>query len=197
MTHEVYIGRYQGDVMYIGEGLQGRHKHLNSGVSNIYEANMLHFSGERIEVEVVSVDDKCSAEELEVKLIKELNPPWNTYHTEVREKKALLRKIFRTKPPKLPVSSQHYLVGLLYYAKDHLNADNTLYVNSALHPDIIKPSCMRHLYHRQLSSDYLHVERTESNKIYKVTFDEEFFNEEYLWGLIRPKIKQEGYCDQR
>lgn len=49
----VYAGYYQGDCVYVGEGVEGRELHLNSGVSHIYEANRLHFKGESVDVKVI------------------------------------------------------------------------------------------------------------------------------------------------
>jgi hypothetical protein len=57
-SYEVYIGRIDGVIKYIGSGRKGRHKHLNSGVSNVYEANKAHFSGGKMVVDVSYFDTK-------------------------------------------------------------------------------------------------------------------------------------------
>lgn len=189
MTHEVYIGRYEGAVVYVGEGRKGRHVHLNSGISNIYIANLLHFRGQRIDVEVIPVKDKKDAEVLELQLIQELNPAWNTKGTGGNEKKALLRKIFNTKPPSTPLTEQHYLVGILFLAKDYLNADNTLVIDTTVHYDAVKNKALSHLYHKHTKTSGLVVERITKSQLYLVKFTEEFFDETTLWNTIRPKIK--------
>ena len=75
--YEVYIARWEGDVMYVGEGKQGRHSHITSGISHVYLANQFHFSGKELDVEVIPLESKQLASEKEVELIKELNPKWN------------------------------------------------------------------------------------------------------------------------
>lgn len=74
---EVYIGRLDNRVVYVGEGRKGRWKHLNSGMSNVYFANKAHFEGKEIEIEIIPVDCKKAAQEMELKLILELQPLWN------------------------------------------------------------------------------------------------------------------------
>ena len=77
-NHEVYIGKLDGAVVYIGEGIHGRHKHLNSGVSNVYSANRIHFAAKSLDVEIYKDGiSKQEAIELEKQLIEELNPLWN------------------------------------------------------------------------------------------------------------------------
>lgn len=77
MTHEVYIARLDGDVLYVGEGVKGRHQHVNSGVSNVYELNRLHFQGKVIDVEVIECNSKKEADNIETRLILNLKPLYN------------------------------------------------------------------------------------------------------------------------
>ena len=42
---EVYICKLDGNIIYIGSGANGRHKHCNSGCSHVYDLNKLHFEG--------------------------------------------------------------------------------------------------------------------------------------------------------
>lgn len=77
LDYEVYIARYDGEVMYVGEGKKGRHSHITSGISHVYLANQFHFSGKKLEVEVLPLDSKEFAKEKEDRLISELNPRWN------------------------------------------------------------------------------------------------------------------------
>ena len=55
--YEVYVCKNGSEVVYIGEGRFGRHKHCNSGTSHVYELNKLHFDGVVLEVDVVKVID--------------------------------------------------------------------------------------------------------------------------------------------
>lgn len=79
---EVYIGRVDGIIKYIGHGKKGRHKHLNSGVSHIYQANQLHFLGGCVEVSVDVYKTKEEASRIEKELIVKHKPEWNVVHNE-------------------------------------------------------------------------------------------------------------------
>lgn len=46
----VYAAYINGEIVYVGQGKQGREKHCTSGVSHVYELNAAHFNGETIEV---------------------------------------------------------------------------------------------------------------------------------------------------
>lgn len=79
--YEVYVGRWGKEVVYVGSGRAGRHKHLNSGVSHIYEANKIHFEGGVFDVELVGEGlSKREALDLETQLIKKYDPRWNLNH---------------------------------------------------------------------------------------------------------------------
>ena len=41
--YEVYVCRVDGEIVYIGSGRHGRHKHCDSGCSHVYELNKIHF----------------------------------------------------------------------------------------------------------------------------------------------------------
>ena len=77
MTHEVYIARYNGEVVYIGSGKVGRNAHVNSGTSNCYELNRLHFSGQKCDIEVIPCGDKQCCEALEKSLVIKYLPRGN------------------------------------------------------------------------------------------------------------------------
>ena len=51
--YEVYMCKFQDAVLYIGSGKIGRHKHCDSGTSNIYGLNRLHFGYVELGVSVV------------------------------------------------------------------------------------------------------------------------------------------------
>jgi hypothetical protein len=81
----VYVCKYQGDIMYIGMGEQGRQHHLTSGISNVYEANIYHFLGWELDVEVIAKGlEREYAKQMEHGLINEHRPPWNVLGLEDR-----------------------------------------------------------------------------------------------------------------
>jgi len=92
VTHEVYIARYKGDVLYIGEGKRGRSEHVKSGISNIYTLNKLHFSGEVVDVEVIPCETKEQSKRLEKELIQYLQPLYNTEHSTLEQQMKLMRR---------------------------------------------------------------------------------------------------------
>ena len=117
-NYEVYIAKVYEVVVYVGEGKEGRHKHITSGVSHCYEANKAHFRGDVLSVEVLTQETKESAKSIELELIQELKPLWNkvdnwqdlmSFRKDVREvvKRAKYRKI--TNPVQRDVLD--YLVG--------------------------------------------------------------------------------------
>lgn len=76
---EVYIVKNRkGEVLYVGEGKEGRHKHCTSGVSHVYELNKLHFSGAFLSVEVLKRRlTKEESRKQEGVLIESLKPKLN------------------------------------------------------------------------------------------------------------------------
>ena len=78
-AYEVYICKYNGGIVYIGEGALGRHNHCTSGTSHVYELNELHFTGDRnlFTVEVKYFQTKKIASEIEKELIKIHKPRFN------------------------------------------------------------------------------------------------------------------------
>lgn len=74
---EVYIARHEDEVLYIGEGVKGRHLHLTSGISHCYEANRYHFEGIELDIEVIEYSTKSEVVSMEKVLIKDLEPLWN------------------------------------------------------------------------------------------------------------------------
>ena len=82
--YELYHCEYKGEVVYIGQGKKGRHKHCNSGCSHVYELNKIHFSegDEVLQTKILKVSkDKKQIELDEKELIKCYNPRFNTIHT--------------------------------------------------------------------------------------------------------------------
>ena len=83
-TMEVYVCKKDGEIVYIGKGRKGRHKHCNSGTSHVYELNEIHFKeGSGIlETEVVKyfkTDEEAT--KLERLLIQKYKPTFNKVFT--------------------------------------------------------------------------------------------------------------------
>lgn len=91
-SYEVYIGRIDGVIKYIGSGRKGRHKHLTSGVSNVYEANKAHFSGGKIVVSVSYFNTKEESLNREIELIRMHQPEWNVLFTKIPSKYFALKQ---------------------------------------------------------------------------------------------------------
>ena len=79
MVYEVYICKYNGEIVYVGEGIRGRHRHCNSGKSHVYELNELYFTGDKtlFNIDVSYVASKKIARETETRLIKKYKPKFN------------------------------------------------------------------------------------------------------------------------
>lgn len=59
MNYEVYVCKLGANIIYVGSGAVGRHKHCNSGRSHVYELNKLHFEGEVFKVDITYYENKC------------------------------------------------------------------------------------------------------------------------------------------
>ena len=76
--YEVYVCKLDDEILYVGQGKSGRHRHCNSGISHVYDLNTLHFNGIKTEVDVVYTSlSKLDVEKMEMRLIKELQPKFN------------------------------------------------------------------------------------------------------------------------
>ena len=51
----VYIASHNGEIYYVGHGVYGREKHVNSGCSHVYELNKMHFQGIKFEVSIKKI----------------------------------------------------------------------------------------------------------------------------------------------
>lgn len=90
LPYEVYIVRRSkaGDILYIGEGMRGRHSHTTSGVSHVYELNKLHFEGVDVHIEIYGYyKTKKEVKSIESNLIIELDPFYNRRLTVGRSEK--------------------------------------------------------------------------------------------------------------
>lgn len=82
---EVYICSLNNEILYIGSGQFGRHKHCNSGTSHVFELNEIFFKeGDKIlNVEVVKFfDSKEKSLDYEKKLIRLHKPIYNKVHND-------------------------------------------------------------------------------------------------------------------
>lgn len=118
--YECYIVKDEsGRVVYVGEGVQGRHKHVNSGISHVYELNKRHFEKHIWDVHVQQCGSKTQAQDMELALIHEHNPEFNVHNTSTRDfrkKITKLRKnltdVVELKPDKV-IEKTAILYGLL------------------------------------------------------------------------------------
>lgn len=79
--YEVYVCKHNDEILYVGQGKAGRHKHCNSGTSHVYELNRLHFGGVNLDVEIVYQDcDVGKVLKKEKDLIQSLKPKFNIVH---------------------------------------------------------------------------------------------------------------------
>ena len=97
---EVYICKLNGNIIYIGSGAKGRHKHCNSGCSHVYDLNKLHFEGKVFDIQVKKFNDKQDSINHEKDLILKHKPRFNSvYLSDVRNKKGVesmkLKRMFR------------------------------------------------------------------------------------------------------
>lgn len=91
--YELYTCSYKGAVVYVGEGLKGRHKHCNSGCSHVYELNRIHFQeGEQVlDVNVIEeTTTKSSVSKKERFLIDKYRPMFNKNFTKNHNPKDLM-----------------------------------------------------------------------------------------------------------
>lgn len=76
----VYKASIDTEIVYVGEGLNGRENHCKSGVSSVYGLNHALFNGIEIDLEVVGkFHTKEEAIQLEASLIYEKIPRFNKY----------------------------------------------------------------------------------------------------------------------
>lgn len=80
MSYICYVVKYKEDILYIGEGKEGRELHCKSGVSHVYELNKIYFSS-KFENSEIKVDIVLNAKTKEEVISKEtelinLHTPW-------------------------------------------------------------------------------------------------------------------------
>lgn len=188
MTHEVYIGHYEGEVVYVGEGVQGRHKHLNSGVSNVYEANRIHFLGGWIDTEVIPVESKEEARTLELTLINEYHPRWNYKGIKKSSHRELIRSCLSGRKLKTPMRNQHWLIRLYYAASETLAEDGTFVVRPNWGGGILRGNLLWGVANGRNKAEGLSAQKLDDGS-YRVTLTGEALDPETLPRLLREKIK--------
>lgn len=81
----------KGVCLYVGEGKPDRWKHIISGCSHVYNANMFHFTKKTVEVRILKENlSKSDAVKMEQKYINELKPLWNKFNCTSSVKASLL-----------------------------------------------------------------------------------------------------------
>ena len=77
--YEVYVctRKDTNEVVYVGQGKRGRHKHCRSGTSHCYGLNKLHFEGVEISIRILLKQTQEDALELENTLIDKYQPTFN------------------------------------------------------------------------------------------------------------------------
>ena len=97
--HEVYMCYLACEVVYVGQGVKGRHKHCLSGTSHVYALNELHFKDNNKDMKVVVVASNLNKEDALLKereLIRSHKPMFNTVGlTDLRQDVATTMKTFR------------------------------------------------------------------------------------------------------
>lgn len=94
-VYELYHCKYQGEVVYIGQGARGRHRHCNSGCSHVYELNEIYFTEGKDVLEVSVVQeffDKEVAEKQEVVHIQKYRPKLNKVHNDSSKRQAKVQE---------------------------------------------------------------------------------------------------------
>lgn len=82
--YELYTCSYEGKIVYVGEGIRGRHKHCNSGCSHVFGLNKIYFTEgvESLSVKVLSeFKSKIQAQKKEKELIRKYEPMFNKNHS--------------------------------------------------------------------------------------------------------------------
>ena len=69
-----------GEIVYIGSGANGRHKHCNSGCSHVYELNKMHFNGVVFDVSVKKFNSKSESLKHEKEMILKYKPRFNSVY---------------------------------------------------------------------------------------------------------------------
>lgn len=185
MTHEVYIVRYKGEVLYIGEGKKGRSEHVHSGVSNIYTLNKLHFSGEVFDMEVISCDCKEQSKELEKKLIKSLRPLYNTEHSKTEyELKSMRRELKVFDQEYLPELYSNPTYGVIKASVKNMSNQMT----SLVTPTDLRIACPGIVGHNGIAST---ITRFYNNPTSKLHWFLDNFDRTEVNGLYRLKLKEE------
>ena len=106
---EVYIAKLDNVIVYIGSGSNGRHRHVNSGTSHVYELNKDHFNGISFDIEVIG--NNYTKEEslvVEKELIEKYQPKYNrVYRNKDRSISANERRDFYKKANSYYESLRH------------------------------------------------------------------------------------------
>lgn len=105
--YEVYHCKYKGEVVYVGQGGKGRHKHCNSGVSHVFGLNEVYFKEgcDVLQAEVLHLsNNKEAVLAVEKDYIRKHQPVFNSVftnhfdrNTKANEGKAVKKRFFKAK----------------------------------------------------------------------------------------------------
>lgn len=190
-SYEVYVVKSKnGEVLYVGEGLSGRHKHVSSGVSHVYDLNKFYFSGRKLIVRVVwQGNTKQGAISHEKLLIDTLKPKFNKQSITqagsidyVSTRKKLVDSVLETCPKEL-VSKDYFLLGdmLKYFGVGKM-------VEGFTRSDLVKTQIKRKTCLIGPSSELL--EERYSNYFYYVSKTKIAIHKKFI---VYKKAKQEDF----
>lgn len=175
IMYEVYKATYAGSIVYIGSGIAGRHEHINSGTSHIYEANKIHFNGGKVLVDIIATfNTKDESLVLEKDLIQKINPAWNIQYTGGADYRRIIGMVLKSKDDCL---GKHSL-WLLYYAKTRLMNDGTFLIKTQEYLDMTGLSFanfLKHFRRRVKDHEYVvSIKNTNAKGIYSVKISDQF-----------------------
>lgn len=139
IMYEVYVCKYDDDIVYIGQGLKGRHRHCISGKSHVYELNEIFFSDNRNRLSVnihTYCSDKKDAEMLEKELIQRYRPKFNSVflNTDRQKSASKVKKFMSNMLKDVPKGS------VWFYSKDGVAYKEALqeFLDFHLYEDFMK-----------------------------------------------------------
>ena len=87
--YELYVCEYQDEVVYVGHGIRGRHRHCSNGCSHVYELNKIHFleGSEVLSTTVIHQDtNKCVVAGMEKDYILSRKPKFNKVMNDITDR---------------------------------------------------------------------------------------------------------------
>ena len=193
--YEVYLTRHNGKVVYVGEGVEGRSKHVNSGTSHVYALNKLHFEGVIFKVEAMYFDSKQEARDKEVELINTYSPEFNKMHMKNKSGGLWIQKntLLRFYADQSRTVERVARTRLLKYIIENIGVNNVVSINTREHPKIWK--CLLQIQHRVSPyfspEDYvINFERTGYEDLALIYINEDFLKDPFEFFNATGKKRQ-------